>query len=59
MDYFIVYDLNDNLVAYLDNIYELVSYTGLRIYDINYKFKDHDFIISRISKKTFKIYKFC
>lgn len=59
MDYFVVYDLNDNLIAYLDNVYELIYFTGLRLYDINYKFKNTDHIVARISRKSFKIYKFC
>lgn len=28
--YFVVYDLNDNIIAYFDNIYELLNYTHVR-----------------------------
>lgn len=30
MEYFVIYDLNDNIIAYCDNIEELLKYTGVR-----------------------------
>lgn len=50
--------MSDNLIAYIDNKFELSIFTGLRIYDINYKFKKSDYILSCINNKMFKIYKF-
>lgn len=32
--YFVIYDLNDNIICYLDNYREIYRYTDLRISDI-------------------------
>lgn len=40
MEYYVIYDLNDNFVAYCDNIKELSKITGIRIKHINYNFKN-------------------
>ena len=45
--YFVIYDLNDNLIAYLDNEEEVLSFTGIR--------KDN--LRSRI-KKGFCLYQY-
>lgn len=60
MEYYVLYDLNDNLVCYLNDIYDLSSYTGLRLYDINYKFKktNKKFILINRNKQRLKVYKF-
>lgn len=59
MEYYVIYDLNDNVIAYIESKIELSLYTGLRIYDINYKFKHSDYILSYVDKKEVKIFKFC
>ena len=56
--YYVIYDLNDNLIAYIDSKKELSSFTGLRIGDINYKFKNNDYIVCSINHSLFKVYKF-
>lgn len=28
--YYVIYDLNDNIIAYLDNEDEVISFTGIR-----------------------------
>ena len=60
MEYYIVYDLNDNIIAYCDNKLELSNFLNLRIKDINYKFKNTklDYIISLFENKKVKIYRF-
>lgn len=30
MYYYVIYDLNDNIIAYLDTIDEVLSFTGIR-----------------------------
>lgn len=58
MEYYVIYDLEDNLMAYIETKIELSKYTGLRVPDINYKFKGKDFIYSYVDEKKLKIYKF-
>lgn len=59
-NYFIIYDVNE-MPIYIDNIYELSFYTGLRIKDINYKFKKslYGYITSIVDNHIITIYKFC
>ena len=58
--YFVVYDIEDNIVCYLDNIYDFNSFTGIRIKDIMYRFKKtkSHFISIKRDNQTLKIYKF-
>lgn len=60
-DYFVVYDMKDNIVCYLHNIYDFSDFTGIRIRDINYKFNKSktNFINIKRNKQLLKIYKFC
>lgn len=59
MEYYVIYK-NDDLIAYCDNIYELCDFSGLRIKDVNYKFKHaKDNVINiNVDKSRFKVYKF-
>lgn len=56
--YFVAYDINDVILAYLDSINELLEFTGLRIYDVNYKFKGKTYIRCRINNKDVFIHRF-
>lgn len=60
MEYFVIYDLNDNLVSYIDNLEELSLYTNLRKKQLKYKFKNvnKDFIYYIFNGKYRKIYRF-
>lgn len=58
-EYFVVYDMNDNVVCYLHNLLDLCRFTGLRIKDINYKFKNSDYISVNVDKQKLNVYKFC
>lgn len=59
MDYYVVYDLNDNVIAYLETKVELSNFCGIRVKDINYRFKNKKFIPVYINSRIFKIYRFC
>lgn len=58
--YYVIYDLYDNLECFILNIDELSLYTGLRKKDINYKFKNtnNDYILYRDNNVNKKIYCF-
>lgn len=58
MEYFVAYDMHDNIIAYINNLLELSLFTGLRIYDINYKFKEKDYILCDLNGERLQIYKF-
>ncbi len=60
MGFYVLYDLNDNIIVYLDNIKELSNFTGLRVKDINYKFKNSllDFIYVVFDNTKYKVCKF-
>lgn len=58
-EFYIIYDHNDNIMAYIETKQELSNYTGLRVYDINYKFKNKSFIKCYIGKKSYFVYRFC
>ena len=58
--YYVIYDLKDNVIAYLETKIELSLFTGLRIKDINYKFSHshNNFINCLVDNKFLKVYCF-
>ena len=56
--YYVIYDLNDNICFFANDSYELSEITGIRHKDINYRFKNADYIKTIINEKMYKIYKF-
>lgn len=60
MNYYVVYDVSDFIICYLNNIYELCIFSGLRIKDVNYKFKRaKDNVINiYVNNARYKVYKF-
>lgn len=58
MNYFVLYDLNDNIVAYFANKFEMCNYTGIRLYDVNYRFRNRQFVQVVINDIFYKVYKF-
>ena len=60
MEYYVIYDINDNIVVYLDNVKALSEFTGLRVKDINYKFKNAslDFIYVVLDNIKYKVFRF-
>ena len=39
LEYYVIYDLNDNVVAYIDTLDELATFTNLRKKQLKYKLK--------------------
>ena len=58
LEYYVIYDLKDNVIAYLDNLDELIAYTGLRKKQVVYKFKLKEFLYYISGNSYLKIYKF-
>lgn len=57
MEYYVIYDKDDNLVAYCENIEELSNFVNRRKRELKYRFKDRN--VFNIQVPTlFKIYKF-
>ena len=62
MEYYVIYDLNDNIICYLDNLEELKKYfPNYRTRDLKRRFKKNyeDFIQVIIDKRKYFVYKFC
>lgn len=59
--FYVVYDLNDNIICYLHNNIELSLFSGLRSFDITYKFKntDKNYILIRTFENDLKVYRYC
>lgn len=58
MEYYVIYDLKDNVITYLDSIEELAIFTKLRKKQLKYKFKNSEFIYYTYENSYRKIYKF-
>lgn len=58
MEHFVIYDLNDNIIAYIENFEELSLFTQLRKRQLKYKLKNNDFIYYVYDNSYRKIYKF-
>lgn len=56
--FYVVYDENDNILYCLHTKIELMNLTGLLSRNINYRFKNNDFINVFINKELCKIYRF-
>lgn len=56
--YFVCYDLEDNLICFLNDIYEFHIFTGIRLKDIKYRFKSstNGYIKSIVNDKMYKFY---
>lgn len=55
--YFVVYDNNDNIVAYIDNIEELSCFVKRRKRQLKYKFTKQNCVYIE-DKNLLKVYKF-
>ena len=58
---FVLYDLNDEIVCYFQSFDELSKYINYKIYDLAYKFKNHNSNIIKIiiDEKVYKLAFFC
>lgn len=61
INYFILYDLNDDLVCYYDNFKELSNHITQRLHDLVYEYNRHksNVIIIEIDRKKYKLATFC
>lgn len=60
-NYFVLYDFNDNIICYIDNIYELVNYLpNYRLRDIKRRFLNSKvgYIGIVIDNVIYKLYRF-
>ncbi len=59
--FYVVYDLNDNIICYLHNKIEFCLFTGIRSCDANYRFKisNTNYIVVRVFHKNLKVYRYC
>ena len=59
MEYFVMYDNNDNVVCYLDNLLELKNILpNYRLRDLKRRFFNNDFISIIVDNQLFNVYKF-
>ena len=58
MNHFVIYDLCDNIIAYIDTLEELSIFTNLRKKQLKYKLKNKDVIYYIYDNSYRKIYKF-
>lgn len=57
MEYYIIYDKDDNLVAYCENIDELAKFVNRRKRELKYHFKSKNLFNIQVPK-LLRIYKF-
>ena len=57
MEYYVVYDLNDSIVSYCDNLEELSIFVNRRKKELKYRFKYKDIVYIQ-SPIVLKIYRF-
>lgn len=59
MDYYVIYDMNDNIIAYVDSLDELSRFVNRRKRQLKYDLKRRDSIqIQDGICNTLKIYRF-
>lgn len=57
-EYYVIYDYNDNIIAYVDNLEELANFVKRRKRQLKYKFKTQNCVYIE-DKNILKVYKFC
>lgn len=57
MEYYVIYDKDDNLIAYCENIDELSNFVNRRKRELKYRFKDKNIFNIQVPH-LLKIYKF-
>lgn len=57
MEYYVIYDKNDNLIAYCENLDELSKFVNRRKKELKYRFKNRDLFNVQVPN-LLKIYKF-
>ncbi len=57
MEYFVIYDLNDNIIAYIDTLEELSAYVNRPLRELRYRFKLKNIVQIQVPK-VLNVYKF-
>jgi len=57
LEYYVIYDKDDNLVAYCENLDELAKFVNRRKKELKYRFKNKNLFNIQLPK-LLKIYKF-
>jgi len=57
LEYYVIYDKNDNLLAYCENLDELSKFVNRRKKELKYRFKDKNIFNIQVPV-LLKIYKF-
>lgn len=57
MEYYVIYDKNDNIVAYCENLEELSKFVNRRKKELKYRFKNRDLFNIQVPN-LLKIYKY-
>ena len=57
LEYYVVYDFNDNIIAYCNDLDELSIFVNRRKKELKYRFKNKDIFYVQVPK-ILKIYKF-
>lgn len=58
MEYYVIYDLDDNIISYCDNLDELSRFTNRRKKHLKYNFKERNLVYYLYFNTYRKIYKF-
>lgn len=58
MEYYVIYDLNDNIITYIDSLEELALFTNLQKKKLKFNLKNRKFIYYIFNNTYRKIYKF-
>lgn len=58
-EYFVIYDLHDNIIAYVKDLDDLAEFTGCRKKQLKYQFKSSNCVYYHFYNTYRKIYKFC
>lgn len=57
MEYYVIYDKNDNIIAFCENLEELSKFVNRRKKELKYRFKNKDVYNIEVPR-LLKIYKF-
>ena len=58
LDYYVIYDFHDNIIAYCDNLDELSKFTNRLKKHLKYEFKNRDVVYYFYENTIRRIYKF-
>lgn len=58
MEYYVIYDLKDNIIAYIETLEELSSFTSLKKKYLKFHLKDREYLFYVYDNSYRKIYKY-